>query len=404
MTNLIDINTLAAALKQVAGVPQGVGYGQPGRYTTPLQPWQTGKKEASLTITSTTLYSCCGLFSVCGPDAVLSRVVTDDKLSEWLGWVENNECYQFVKTITWIGNSGTAAGSADSAAGEPCDDPPTVEWGACEYLIQKGLLRKCGDPIDLTVVGEKYCDKQPLYDFMGQRIDNDLEWQAIMAGIALKNDIARLAVVGSNAVAGEFDGLEQLVNTGYVDVHTAQPCEPVDSLVTDWSNAVVNNTLIELVFAYIRRIRQRAQNRGGIAPNDMVIMMPSFLRDCFMDAWICYGFCDETADSTSRWETRDRDQRFRGGGLFGDGFIIVDGVDVPLMVNDWIPVTSVAPNFCSDIYILTRRLGNLPIFHFQYQNLNISAAAFHTQLLYTLMPYSVLESSHVSFKAYGCIR
>jgi len=373
--NIVTVDTLVRALQQAGGLAAGMGYGKPNDYRM--------RYAQKLTHVDETIYGCCGLFSVCGPDAILSRVITDSKFSEWLGWQQNNDCYQFVKTITWIGQEGTAAHNVESAAGGACDTPPSVEWGTCEYLLQKGLLRQCGQPIEITVVGERYCDKQPLYTWDGQRINNDLDWQAIMAGIVLQNEIDRLAVVGNHSVTGEFDGLEQLVNTGYVDVHTAQPCTPIDSIVSDWGSTVMSAALITRIIAYIRRIRQRAASRGGIRPEDMVIMMPSFLRDCFMTQWACYGICSEDADSTSRWETRDRDEKYRGGGLYGDGYITVDGVDVSLLTNDWIPWTSSAPNLCSDIYILTRRIGNLPILYLQWQDMNQGVAEMTRQAGYT---------------------
>jgi len=375
--NNISLDVLVRALQKAGGQSVGLGYGQPGNHNM-----KHAQKQV-LTAVDETLYGCCGLFSVCGPDAILSRVIQDTKFSTWLGWQQNNDCYQFVKTITWIGQEGTAAHDVESSAGAPCDEPPTVEWGACEYLLEKGLLRQCGQAIYITVVGERYCDKQPLYTWEGQRINNDLDWQAIMAGMVLQNEVDRLAVVGNRAVAGEFDGLENLVNTGYVDVHTAQPCTPIDSLVVDWGSAAMSAALITQVIALVRRIRQRAARNGGIRSEDMVISMPAFLRDCFMDQWVCFGFCDETGDSTSRWETRDREEKYRGGGLYGDGYITVDGVDVSLLVNDWIPWTSVAPTLCSDIYILTRRIGNLPIMYLQWQNMNEGAAALTKQAGYS---------------------
>lgn len=370
----VDVETLVKALRMVQG-GHDVSYGRPSDFRA--KHWQLRQK---LTATETTLYGCCGLFSVCGPDALLSRVIIEDKFSTWIGWQENNDCYQFVKTLAWIGIEGTSSGSPQSAAGGPCDDPPSVEWGTCEYLIEKGLLRQCGQALDITRVGERYCDKQPIYTLDGQRINNDLEWQAVMAGQVLQAELNRLLIVGNKSNPGEFDGLEQLVNTGYVDVHTGNPCPAVDSIVVDWGGGVMNDSLIETVIAIIRRIRQRASRAGGIAAEDMVIMMPSFLRDCFMNAWVCYGICDENQSGMARWETRDRSEKYIGGGLFGDGYITVDGTDVSILVNDWIPVTQSAPYFCSDIYILTRRIGNLPVLYGQWMNMNQGAAALAKQL------------------------
>jgi len=366
---MVDANQLAQMFVQMAQGNYGQ-FGQPGNF----------KRKQDLTPTTVTLYASCGLFSVCGPDSVLSRVITDDQFTEWLGFRENHDEYQFIKTLDWVGPYGTADHDPTHAAGDACDDPASVEWGTCEFLIEKGLLRQCGDPLDITKVGERYCDKQPLYTIDGMQIDNDIEWQSILSGLVLNGELNRYLIVGNKAVDGEFDGLEQLVNTGYVDVHTGQACTPVDSIVSDWNYAAMSATLLERIFAYIRRIKMRAKKMGGVARDDMIIMLPSFLRDCLMETWVCYGICDETGDSTSRWETRDRNERYVGKGTYGDGYITVDGVDVDILTNDNIPLTSVAPYFCSDIYILTRRLGNIPVMFGQFQDMRLGDRALQNAM------------------------
>lgn len=340
-------------------------------------------KETELTPNHTTLYGCTGLFSICGPDEVIGLSMNDDKLVAWMDWRSSNVCEQFVKFLTYMDAEGTAAGSPQSLAGAPCDNPPTAEKGTFEiFLGDKGLLRVSGQPIELTKIGERKCDKQPTYTLpipgapAGVRIDNDLDFEAIVAAQALKHEISRDVITGNKTSTGEFDGLEQLVNTGYTDVKTGLTNSGIDSQIVAWANdnmdGAINGkgNIVKWLTHLIRRIRHRVRlaGKGDLAVGDMVVVMPSFLRDCFLDAWACYGLCEPSQyneifrDNLAVREFRDR----FNGGLFGDGYFTVDGVPVPIVAHDWIPYGQSGTKFTSDIYILTKRIGSTPVLFGQY--------------------------------------
>ena len=317
----------------------------------------------------------------------------ESKFSEWLGWRENNECEQFVKMVTYMDLAGTAAGTAaagDSALPDPCADPKLTEWGKCEILLgPKGTLSLCGDPINLLEQGERKCDKVPIYTIPtrnhpgGVRITNDLDWEAITAMEGVKSDNERLMITGSQFVAGQYDGLERLVNTGYVDVHTMRRCSSVDSTIVDWASddmtGAVNGfgSIVNKITEIVRRIKQRIAyaKKGNIRPGDMVIVLPSFLADCLLDEWACWGLCTGQVYNEVFRNSLDLRTYRDGlnGGLFGDGQIEVDGFPIPLIRHDWMNIDQAAPNFCSDIYILTRQIGARRILYGQFLNLSTAA-------------------------------
>ena len=68
------------------------------------------------------------------------------------------------------------------------------------------------------------------------RIDNDIDFEAIVAAETLKADLSRKLITGDKDTAGEFDGLEQLVNTGYVDVKTGALNAGIDSTIVAWAS------------------------------------------------------------------------------------------------------------------------------------------------------------------------
>jgi len=102
----------------------------------------------------------------------------------------------------------------------------------------------------------------------------------------------------------------------------------------------------------------------------MVLVMTKLMRDALIDFAACgCGPCTGTTGfQIDALEARRERARLATGGTFGEGMFEVDGIPVSIVTNDWIPQTSSAPYFCSDIYILTRRVGGLRVFYGQFQD------------------------------------
>lgn len=350
-------------------------------------------KEASLTLsTMASLYGCCGLFEATDNAPLLSLTIEDEPFLTWLGWQPNNECRQFVKLLTYVGPAGTAVGSATSGVAAACDDANGVEFGTCEILLpDKGRIKRASPVRDLTENNRKLWAQQPLYTKDGQQITDELMWSLTMAGIAVKQDFKRLLITGNAANANQFSGLQALVNTGYVNVHDGRRCTAMDSTVLNWNSQLMSykrngvHTLVDYLIAIVRRIRLRAMTHlGSIAVGDMVLMMPTFLRDDLLNVFTCWSVCpgqQYNEVSINTFEAR----QFRNslnGGTFGMGQIFVDGEPVPIITYDWAAIGQAAPYFTGDIYVLTRRIGNIPVMWGQYIDMTDPAAAFEREAGY----------------------
>jgi len=349
-------------------------------------------KEASLTLsTMGSMYGCCGLFTACGDNDLLSLSVEDEPFLDWLGWQANNECNQFVKLITYIWPSGTAAGSASAGTAGACDDPNGVEFGTCEILLpDKGRLKRAGPVRDLTENNRKVCDEYPVFTKDGQKINDELMWSLTLAGVTVKQDLKRMIVTGNAATTNQFSGLETLVNTGYVNAHNGQYCTSMDSQVINWANQPMSyqpngtHNFVDYLIDTVRRIRQRAAwaNMGGISLGDQVIMLPTYLRDCLLDSFTCWSVCkDSDLDQLATLEARTFRNSLNGG-TYGMGQITVDGVPVPIVTYDWQAMTQTAPYHVGDIYVLTKKIGNVPVLWGQYIDMSQPAAAFQEQAGY----------------------
>ena len=124
----------------------------------------------------------------------------------------------------------------------------------------------------------------------------------------------RMVITGNASSANQFTGLNTLVNTGYVDADVGRRCSAMDSIVVNWGSHVMayalNGThdLVDYLIDIVRRIRQRAiagANLGGIPVGDMVLVMPSFLRDCLLDS------SPAGASARARSTTRPTSTRWR---------------------------------------------------------------------------------------------
>lgn len=363
-----------------------------GGYFQNIQVKETSGISSNLLTGS--LYGCTGIFGLCGPDEVIGLTMRDDPFIEWLGFFPDTICEKFIKGWTYMDQEGTAAGTVvGTVYGAACDDPPMTEKGICEFFIgDYGTLRACGETVNITETGMRKCDKQPTYTIPVEgvgpiRIDNDLDLETIAASQTVKHELSRLTITGDKTVTGQFEGLVNLVKVGYVSIE-GERCTSMDSQVVDWSNddlgGAVNGlgSIITTVRDMWRRIRWRIQQTAMGAPQegDVVLLMPTWMSWEFLDEWAFWSFRETNPVNTTQVVYRDayelRDYRDKyANGLFGGGFITIDGFNIHVIAHDWMPIDQSAPNFCADIYLLTRRIGNKRVFQGHYMPSDLGADA-----------------------------
>lgn len=350
-------------------------------------------KETSLTPTSNTLYGCTGLFGLCGPDEVIGMTMQDDPLVEWIGFFPDTVCEKFIKGWIYTDVAGTAAGSIPTQVyGEACDDPPTSEKGVCEFYIGDfGTLRACGEAVKVADIGLRKCDKQPTYTIPIEgigpvRLDNDLDLETLTGAQTVKHELSREMITGDKTVGGQFDGLGQLIKTGYVSIE-GNRCFAMDSLVVNWQNdnlsGAVNGhgSIITKIRDMWRVLKWRITQTGMGMPQegDVVLVMPTWLAWEVLDEWALWSFRETNPAGTQvvyrdAYEMRALRERFANG-LFGGGYITVDGFNLHIIPHDWMPIDQSAPSFCADIYMLTRRIGNRRVLQGQYVPMDMGADA-----------------------------
>lgn len=349
------------------------------------------------------IYGCTGIFDLCGDADLMSLSFQGvEPFLDYLGWERTDVCKILKNFITWVGPQGQGAGSPTNGwLADACADPNLVEWGKCDFQLNDfGRLRRGGPTRDRTKTALRLCENQPRYRLDGSPINNDTEYDMRIITEVLMQDLKRLVVTGNKATGGQFDGLEQLVKSGYTDTNGVT-CSMMDSIVIDWNmngmsggagitwnGDAVGATfdIIDVLLAAYRRVRQRIQWASALGsqmtPGDMVLVMPSSFIDCLLNFYTCWRVCPGTAYNENNLQSYEA-RLFRdslNGGKYGAGRIWLHGFEIPILPYDWSLIKG--PSHF-DMYLLTGNVGNTKLISGQYNDLTKAAGPGETSFVAT---------------------
>jgi len=272
--------------------------------------------------------------------------------------------------------------------GNPCDTPNGWEYGTVKMTIEdfarygrRGKTREVMKPT-------RYCETDPVRRLDGSVVTDEREWDLRFTTDQIINDISRDIIVGNSANAGQMDGLEQLVRTGY-------PAPPLDSIVIDWNgnpmaggagvtwngNPVGSSyDLVDVLSAVINRIRQRIMMAPMLRTQqlnlgDMILLMPTNAARCLLDFYTCWSVCPGQKYNETNLNTYEARQfrRTLDGGRFGYGTITIDGIPIPILGYDWGLIKG-PETF--DMYLLTGGVGNQRMWYGEHLSAQAAAARY----------------------------
>lgn len=350
------------------------------------------KTRLSVASTPAPIYGCTGLFDLCGDADLMSLSLQgQDTFLDWLGWQATDVCRIQKNFVSWVRPKYNGGTPTTGYIADPCVDGNTVEWGDCDFILTDfGRLRRTTPVRDLTKSGLRLCEAQPRYRLDGEAINNDDEFDMRIVTEGLLQDLKRGIVNFSKLTSGQFDGLERLVNTGYVNSE-GRYCRIMDSVVIDWNandfdggsgvtwnGASVGTTfgLIDVIIAAVRRIRQRISWAPALASQrlevgDMAFVAPTHINQCILDAYTCWRVCPGQAYNETNLNSLEA-REFRNslmGGAYGAGRIYVDGFEIPLINYDWGLIKGPTR---SDAYLLTRKVGSTRLINGQYNDMRVA--------------------------------
>jgi hypothetical protein len=347
-------------------------------------------------LSSTLLYGSGGLFSVCADDTLINASVNDDGFCSVIPWLPTIAQTRRQPAITALGNLAGGTQPADQ-----CADPPGSDWRGAEIEWCLGRLRWHSPEYDRLDLGTRWCDKVPIFRQFGAvtlggqvivpqgtRIQNDAEWGAVTAAVAIRQELGRWAYVGNPASnTNMFRGLQLLINTGYTDLAAGVAAPALDSKIENYGGDCIGDpdatrSIYQYFDAVVQRIIQRARQAGlgRPRPEDMRIVVRTEVAEALYEYWACnMGACSTGFGTTAI-----------GGGLTQVQFVSADwarstaddlrrrsvlrihGMDIPLITDDYMPFTTGtvinAGKRYSDAYILTLQISGMPLVFGEFQD------------------------------------
>lgn len=292
-------------------------------------------------------------------------------LLDLFNWRVDNEYTKTFNFITYLRPEHSGGNPTAGHLTDPCADPSGFDYGTAKITLEGFGLYGRAAPTRYILKPTRYCKTDPIYRVDGTPVDNEFEWDLRFVTDVLKQDLYRHIITGNAGVAGQFDGLQQWINTGYES-------SMLDSMVVNWAGNTIGvggggtitlngatiapGNLINLILAIVRRFRQRIQWSPALATErengvDFVLVMPTFLAECLLDAFTCWSVCEGGAYNPVNLMTYEA-RNFRdslNGGRYGGGFIRLDGQVIDIFPYDW---ETMHGNNRGDIYLLTRAVGN----------------------------------------------
>jgi hypothetical protein len=272
-----------------------------------------------------------------------------------------------------------------------------VNFATCAFRIEDFARLRRGAPVqDVTKNHLQLCESQPRYRRDGTMIMDDLEWRAVMTAEVQLQDLKLMVVEGNASTAGQFDGLEQLVKTGYTDFKNRR-CSLMDSIVIDWNfnglnggagatwtdgrgerSIAANASFTDVLRSIVRIVKTRVKNSGLGALNfrlgDIIILSTSEMAEVILDQYTCWSVCEGgqyNEANINTLEARAFREKLAGGTIQAngntvevEGIVTIHGLQIPIISYDW----GLQNGSYSDIYVLTGSVGGRKTMIGQYNN------------------------------------
>ena len=332
-----------------------------------------------------TVFGCNPLFNICTDADLMSLSFQGaNPLMDWIGWVRTQTCVVKRGFIQYVRAEAINGSKSAGYLADPCADANSYEFATCDFtLTDFARLRRASPERDITKAGLNYCVTQPRFRLDGSPITDQTEWDMRWATEVLMQDLRTMVFNGNAATPGQFNGLEQLVKTGYTNAN-GDPCPLMDSIVIDWNDNPMTGgagitwngrsvastvSFIDVFLAVYRRLRSRIRmapslSSQNLTPGSIVFVLPSDFIPCILDAYTCWSVCD-TNITVNSLDARN----FRSGlngGTYGAGRVFLDGFEIPLLPNDYGLING-GNNF--DAYLLTGNVGSVKLINGEYNDM-----------------------------------
>lgn len=311
------------------------------------------------------------------------------KVSEY-----NQEILEIMTEVT--------SGSGTNATGF-CDNPPSVgnaltckqtflfsEWYKklqLNSIPQLGQLRNRAEvPGQILNTGPQ--DNPLIPDLMYRIMDtrSQLQYELYLLGmdkartleyVLVQGDSSKSSVNAANGWIKEFDGIDKQIKTGHADP-TGRLCAALDSMVTNFSNNLIGNTvgggdprtITQLLSDQYYAAQDRADRTGmGNIVVGFLMRKEMFraLTDVYANTYATSRFQTNTLTAGTP-QTQDalhtNDLRLE---MLKGNFLLIEGQPVPVVFSDGIAIGGVAANtYAADIYLVAWSWEGMPLVNLEF--------------------------------------
>lgn len=289
--------------------------------------------------------------------------------------------------------TGQTASSGNEPTGPCSEDVPVpgdlkmcyVAWPFGEFTMKSkpirvdnaGALINRSEPLDLRLLNNPFSDAAQIIPAGDQNLFRNKLAKSV---VELTNDFKRRyapeVYIGAPSRASYFtdgvygstyNGLDRIVNTGYQSVVSQTACSAVDSIVTNRSGAIIQNTAGQTVQTYVETYRQVSKLAEDIGVNDVewvyFMRYQKFLSltqvwPCAYETYRCFNASpggDNIVIDVSASEQNAMREAMRKG-----MYLLIDGKQVPVVTdNTLIELNIGSGNFQSDTYLMAVRSPSL---------------------------------------------
>lgn len=216
-------------------------------------------------------------------------------------------------------------------------------------------------------------------------INSVMRSEMLALGIDLERNISQVHFLGSagtednayRGIARQWNGLDQLIKTGYVDSVTGLAAQAADSTVvsfnadadggTDASGRTLVGALIDTHFSMVDYL-----GRIGVSPDYALVMRPDMFR-AIAAVWSCsYSTTRCTSSAAGTPLVRDAVSiRAEYEAILNGQYLPMEGTNVPVLMDDSIPREGLGPGyFKSDIYGVALRGNGRPVIYGEFFDMN----------------------------------
>ena len=289
---------------------------------------------------------------------------------------------------------------------ELCGDFPTAGLATlCTTRSQFGYFRLGNERINLPQIGERINMADVDYSVVNPPMASPIIPDIVNAsnintylGLAMMRyaqnatrEWCRTLFQGQNgtkagAFYSEFDGFDQIIKTGYIDLESGDACDAADSVVVNRASEAVTSTtnpIVKQMGSILYKLQRRGEQTFGVRPNIVLAMHPDMF-EALTQVWPQQYYTESQVvltTSADRLNTSGRENVEYRDEMRAQMFLPLRGQRIPVYTDDGIAISDSGGGMESDIYYIPMNVGGSVVTYMEAFDMGNPAISEVGQLL-----------------------